>query len=45
LMKDLAEQYPFYYSADLEMPQWEPAHCPLCRDNKPLLSWKDMPEL
>ncbi len=45
LMKDLVAQYPFYFAADLEMPQWEPAECPLCRHNKPLLSWKDMPEL
>jgi orotate phosphoribosyltransferase len=44
-MKELAIQYPFYYAADLEMPQWEASDCPLCRDNKPLLSWKDMPEL
>jgi orotate phosphoribosyltransferase len=45
LMKELAAQYPFYYAADLEMPQWEASECPLCRDNKPLLSWRDMPEL
>lgn len=45
LMKDLVAQYPFYYTADLEMPQWEPAQCPLCRNQKPLVSWKDMPEL
>jgi orotate phosphoribosyltransferase len=44
-MKDLVAQYPFYYAADLEMPQWEPAQCPLCQSNKPLMSWKDMPEL
>src|SRR6188768_1170715 len=44
LMKDLVAQYPFYYAADLEMPQWEPAQCPLCQSNKPLMSWKDMPE-
>lgn len=45
LVNDLIGQHPFYYAADLNMPQWEPAHCPLCRTNKPLLSWKDMPEL
>ena len=45
LMGDLIAQYPFYYATDLNMPQWEPAQCPLCRMNKPLLSWKDMPEL
>ena len=45
LVNDLITQYPFYYAADLDMPQWEPAQCPLCRQNKPLLSWKDMPEI
>lgn len=45
LMHELTEQHPFYYTTDLDMPQWEPAQCPLCRQNKPLLSWKDMPEL
>lgn len=45
LVNDLVGQHPFYYAADLHMPQWEPAHCPLCRTDKPLLSWKDMPEI
>ncbi len=45
LMNELIAQSPFYYTTDLNMPQWEPAHCPLCRINKPLLSWKEMPEL
>lgn len=45
LMNKLIAQHPFYYTTDLDMPQWEPAHCPLCRANKPLLSWKDMPAL
>lgn len=45
LMSQLIAQHPFYYTTDLDMPQWEPAQCPLCRMNKPLLSWKDMPEL
>jgi orotate phosphoribosyltransferase len=45
LMNELIAQYPFYYTTDLDMPQWEPAHCPLCQANKPLLSWKDMPAL
>ena len=45
LLNDLIAQDPFYYATDLDMPQWEPAQCPLCMDNKPLLSWKDMPEL
>ena len=45
LMNELIAQYPFYYATDLDMPQWEPTQCPLCRMNKPLLSWRDMPEL
>lgn len=45
LMGDLIARHPFYYTTDLDMPQWEPAQCPLCRMNKPLLSWRDMPEL
>src|SRR5262245_22605558 len=45
LIGDLIAQHPFYYTTDLDMPQWEPAQCPLCRMNKPLLSWRDMPEL
>jgi orotate phosphoribosyltransferase len=45
LMGDLIAQHPFYYTTDLDMPQWEPAQCPLCRMNKPLLFWRDMPEL
>lgn len=45
LLGDLIATYPFYYTTDLDMPQWEPAECPLCRMNKPLLSWRDMPEL
>jgi len=45
LMKELIAQHPFYCTTDLEMPQWEPAQCPLCQMNKPLLSWRDMPEL
>jgi orotate phosphoribosyltransferase len=45
LMQELAAQLPFYYAADLQMPQWEAADCPLCRDKKPFLSWKDMPEI
>lgn len=45
LMNELTAQHPFYYTADLDMPQWEPADCPLCRAEKPLLLWRDMPEL
>jgi orotate phosphoribosyltransferase len=45
LMNELVTHYPFYCATDLDMPQWEPTICPLCQMNKPLLSWKDMPEL
>ncbi len=45
LVDELVARYPFYYTTDLSMPQWEPVHCPLCRLNKPLLSWRDMPAL
>jgi orotate phosphoribosyltransferase len=45
LVNQLIERHPFYYTTDLDMPQWEPAHRPLCRAHKPLLSWKDMPAL
>jgi len=45
LMDDLTAKFPFYYTADLNMPQWEPAGCPLCKAKKLLLSWRDMPEL
>ena len=45
LMDELIARLPFYYTTDLDMPQWEPAHCPLCSTHKPLLSWKDMPAL
>ncbi|MBX3326854.1 MAG: hypothetical protein U0223_00795 [Nitrospira sp.] len=45
LVNELIERHPFYYTTDLNMPQWEPAYCPLCRSHKPLLSWKDLPAL
>ncbi|MGA6826126.1 hypothetical protein ACO9S2_00810 [Nitrospira sp. NS4] len=45
LMNELTAQHPFYYATDLDLPQWEPADCPLCQRKTPLLSWKDMPEL
>jgi orotate phosphoribosyltransferase len=45
LMNELIARHPFYYATDLDMPQWEAAQCPLCRLNKPLLSWREMPEL
>jgi len=45
LMEELIARYPFYYTADLAMPQWEPGQCLLCKNNQPLLSWRDMPEM
>ena len=45
LMEELTARYPFYYTANLDMPQWEPDQCPLCKKNQPLLSWRDMPEI
>lgn len=45
LVDELAAKFPFYYTTDLDMPQWEPAQCPACKGRKALLSWKEMPEL
>ena len=45
LVNTLIAQQPFYYTTNLDMPQWEPAQCPLCQTNMPLLSWRDMPKL
>jgi orotate phosphoribosyltransferase len=45
LVKELIATHPFYFTTDLDMPQWEPSQCPLCRAQAPLLSWKDLPEL
>lgn len=45
LMNGLVTRHPFFYTTDLDMPQWEPAHCPLCQNKKPLISWRDMPPL
>ncbi|ULA69731.1 MAG: hypothetical protein LZF62_460027 [Nitrospira sp.] len=42
---ELAATYPFYFSVDLDMPQWEPSDCHACRDGKPLLSWRDLSPL
>lgn len=44
LIQELVQQYPFYYAADLDMPQWELDQCPLCKAKKPLLSWRELPE-
>jgi orotate phosphoribosyltransferase len=45
LMDELTHKYRFYFTADLDMPQWAPEECPLCREKKPLLSWKEIPEI
>lgn len=45
VMDELVAKQPFYYATDLDMPQWEPAQCRLCRVDCPLLSWRDMPAL
>jgi len=45
LMDELTGSFPFYYTADLLMPRWDAASCPVCRAGKALLSWRDMPEL
>ena len=44
LMGELTAKYPFYYTADLDMPQWQPEDCPLRKKKEPLLSWREMPE-
>lgn len=44
-MEELTARYPFYYAADLDMPQWEPDQCLLCKNHQPILSWRDMPEI
>jgi len=44
LMGELTAKFPFYCTADLNMLQWEPQSCPLCRMKKPLLSWRELPE-
>lgn len=44
LMGELTAKFPFYCTADLSMPQWEPQSCPLCRMKKPLLSWRELPD-
>jgi orotate phosphoribosyltransferase len=45
LVDQLAVTYPFYYTTDLDMPQWEAPSCPLCKKGIPLVSWRDVPEL
>jgi orotate phosphoribosyltransferase len=45
LMDDLVARLPFYYTADLDMPQWDRDKCPLCPMGTPVLSWKEIPAL
>jgi orotate phosphoribosyltransferase len=45
LMGELISKHPFYYTADLDMPQWNPEQCPLCKEGKPLLTWSQIPEI
>ncbi len=45
LMTQLTNTYPFYFSVDVEMPQWEPADCHLCTEKRPLFLWRDLPAL
>ncbi len=45
LMDELTATHPFYISADLNLPQWEPAQCPLCTAQEPLWQWSRLPEL
>ena len=45
LMGELTATHPFYYTAELDMPQWEPSACPYCGMKMPLLLWKNLPEL
>ncbi len=45
LMEELVASLPFYYAADLMMPQWQPEECPLCQSGRPLISWRDIPAL
>jgi orotate phosphoribosyltransferase len=44
LVQQLMSRHPLYFTVDVEMPQWAPEECPLCRNGRPLVSWKDMPE-
>lgn len=44
-MDELMTKHPFFWTTDLDMPQWEADQCPLCRKKDPLVSWKDIPEL
>ncbi len=43
-INDITGRTPFFFTTDVEMPQWEPSACPQCAANRPLLLWKDVPE-
>ena len=45
LMDELTARFPFYFSVDLDMPQWDASECHSCKEQKPLLSWRDLPAL
>src|SRR5207247_9367117 len=43
LIGELTAKHPFYYTADLDMPQWEPKACPLGGAKKRLLPRRTSP--
>jgi orotate phosphoribosyltransferase len=45
LMDELTARFPFYFSVDLDMPQWDASDCHSCKEHTPLLSWRDLPAL
>ncbi len=45
LMDELTARFPFYFSVDLDMPQWDASECHSCKAHKPLLSWRKLPAL
>jgi len=45
LVDELTARCPFYFSVDLDMPQWDAPECHSCKEQKPLLSWRDLPAL
>ncbi len=45
LMDELTARFPFYFSVDLDMPQWDASECHSCKAHKPLLSWRELPAL
>lgn len=45
LVDELCARFPFYYTAALNLPQWEPRDCQACRRGETLFSWRDLPFL